>query len=109
MRPGRSSSVPSKRIFLLSLVLATPITFAQMRDGGSTRAVLRRVDNRHARNVVANDRRHIEPLLRALQDPAPKARLQAAWLLGSIHADSAVPELIGALRDREPDVRSQAA
>jgi len=98
-----------KRIFLVILILATTASFAQGRKD-RTRSALRRVDSRRGRQLTAaNDRRHIEPLLRALQDPAPKARVQAAWVLGAIRADSALPELMDALHDREPDVRSQAA
>jgi HEAT repeat protein len=50
-----------------------------------------------------------DPVLAALQQPQWVARRNAAWALGALDDARAVPALMKALDDREPDVRAQAA
>ncbi|KDE54859.1 hypothetical protein EI28_11000 [Methanoculleus sp. MH98A] len=53
--------------------------------------------------------RATEPLRRMLADPDPNTRILAAGVLGDTGEASAVEPLIGALRDRDDDVRGAAA
>jgi len=50
-----------------------------------------------------------QPVLAALRQEAWIARRNAAWALGALDDNQAVPALIDALRDREAPVREQAA
>ena len=62
-----------------------------------------------ASTLVAIGSRTVAPLMRALESPAWVARRNAAWALGALDDNRAVPALTKTLSDAEPRVREQAA
>lgn len=59
--------------------------------------------------VDAQVLRDAGPLAAALGDPDPSVRARAALALGSVQAESAIPQLTAALQDTIPAVRADAA
>lgn len=59
--------------------------------------------------VDAQERRDGTFLIQLLQDKDPAVRARAAFALGSVQDDAAVPMLIRALKDGDPRVRADAA
>jgi HEAT repeat protein len=59
--------------------------------------------------LVAVGTRAFQPVLGAMRSATWAARRNAAWTLGALDDERAVPALVEALKDREPGVREQAA
>jgi HEAT repeat protein len=62
-----------------------------------------------ARALVRIGAASFDPLIEVLGSPGTTARRNAAWALGALDDQRAVPPLIGSLRDPDEHVREQAA
>jgi HEAT repeat protein len=62
-----------------------------------------------ARALVRIGSASFDPLLNTLTSTGPTGRRNAAWALGALRDQRAVPSLTASLRDSDPRVREQAA
>ena len=84
--------------------LETLLAYLKSPNVDTRRDAARKLGERRARNQLA-----VEALaVAASKDEDSKVRTEAVWALGLIKDFSALPEMLGALKDSHPDVRSMA-